>query len=116
MASSPEGALLETLVHLELDPVDLPTDYQLLRVLIPDSVSRVEFDPLFLPDGVDSQEQTQALGNSWLDTMTSALLAVPSAIIPVGRNMLLNPRHPDAKDCQITEVQRLPFDRRLFRL
>jgi RES domain-containing protein len=35
-------------------------------------------------------------GESWLLSMVSALLVVPSVIVPEGSNALINPAHPDA--------------------
>ena len=38
LAESPAGALLETLVHLMVDPEDIPDEFQLLAVEIPDAM------------------------------------------------------------------------------
>ncbi len=44
LADHPASALLERLVHLEIDPEDLPSAYQLLAIEVPDhlAVERVE--------------------------------------------------------------------------
>jgi RES domain-containing protein len=34
-----------------------------------------------------------AIGDRWLRSMTSAVLRVPSAVVPAERNFLLNPEH-----------------------
>ncbi len=42
-----------------------------------------------------SRDALQAIGRAWLAEAASAVLAVPSAIVPAERNSLLNPRHRD---------------------
>ena len=37
---------------------------------------------------------TAVIGNEWLASRESAVLSVPSVIVPSERNYLLNPRHP----------------------
>jgi RES domain-containing protein len=39
MAESPSGALLEVLVHVELEEDELPDEYQLLQISVPDDLS-----------------------------------------------------------------------------
>lgn len=41
-----------------------------------------------------AREDLQAIGEEWTRRASSAVLAVPSAIIPVETNYLLNPMHP----------------------
>ncbi|WP_244609078.1 RES family NAD+ phosphorylase [Bradyrhizobium sp. SUTN9-2] len=38
-ADHPASALLEVMVHLEIDVEDLPTSYQLLRIDVPDNLA-----------------------------------------------------------------------------
>ena len=38
--------------------------------------------------------RTQAIGDEWLISKRTAALIVPSAIVPIERNVLLNPSHP----------------------
>ena len=65
----------------------------------------VEFDEAFVtnwePDALPKDWKayppagtTQALGDRWLLDQASAVLAVPSALIPGERNFVLNPQHP----------------------
>jgi len=39
----------------------------------------------------------RAFGSAWLEAGRSALLIVPSRVAREERNILINPRHPDAK-------------------
>lgn len=115
-ASSPASALLEVLVHLELnDPDHLPDSYQLLRIDVPDSIAIAELDEGRLdPDWRKLLELTRATGDEWLRNSTSALLAVPSAIVPHTQNYLINPAHRDTRKIKINAHGNFPFDFRLF--
>ena len=116
LAESPASALLERLVHLEIDIGELPGHYQLLAVDIPDDVAFDTMDGRGLPEGWRSDDGvTRPTGDRWLQEGRTALLRVPSAIVPHTNNWLLNPNHPDAAKARIVQVIRAPFDPRLFR-
>jgi RES domain-containing protein len=57
---------------------------------------------------------TRQIGDRWLDGCSSALLQVPSVIVPRARNFLLNPAHPGAANIVVVEVIHAPFDLRLL--
>ena len=116
LSSTPASALLEILVHLEIEEEHLPRSYKLLEIQVPDDVAieRVE-DWAKLPKGWPKKlSVTRALGNQWLDRSSSALLQVPSALVPHTSNFLLNPLHKDAARIMIISVARQRFDRRLL--
>jgi RES domain-containing protein len=56
---------------------------------------------------------TRALGDAWLRGGTTALLRVPSVIVPESFNYLLSPARADAGRCQISSALRFPLDPRL---
>jgi RES domain-containing protein len=56
---------------------------------------------------------TQQLGDVWLSKMETAILKVPSAIIDLEYNYLLNPAHPDYDKIKIRGVDKFTFDPRL---
>jgi len=116
LAESAPGAMLEVLVHLELDEEDIPPAYTLLRVEAPDNIV-----PVPLVDAMDAiydepLRSSRALGDEWLRGKTSALAVVPSVIMPHTRNYLLNPLHADAQRILITSATRATYDHRLLRL
>ncbi|WP_431860509.1 RES family NAD+ phosphorylase [Azospirillum sp.] len=114
LADSAAGALLEVLVHLEVATPDaLPDTYQLLTVEVEDTVVPVDCPPL-PADWPAREGVTRGVGDAWLAAGRSALLRVPSAIVPDVHNVLLNPLHPDAGKATIIAVRTVPFDRRLF--
>ena len=55
---------------------------------------------------------TRARGDDWLRDGATALLRVPSAIVPAASNYLLNPVHADASRLSIAAITRGPFDPR----
>jgi RES domain-containing protein len=117
LADHPASALLEVLVHLEVDADELPDVFQLLAVDAPDDMAFETLDRESLPDGwTQDFKVTGARGDDWLDAARTPLLQVPSAIVPAAFNWLLNPAHPDAARLAIADVVRAPFDPRLFRL
>jgi RES domain-containing protein len=115
LAASAAGALIEVLVHLDLDDDELPRDYTLLRVSVP---SRLRISSLNVPSGEawkSDESITRKLGDTWLAAKRSSLARAPSAILPGTFNYLLNPLHPDASRLKIAESQQVFFDQRLLR-
>ena len=116
LAATPSAAMIESIVHLELPEELLPDTYQLLKLEIPDSASRERIDPASLPEGwTEDAVITRKAGDAWLRADRSALLEVPSAIVPETSNWVLNPDHADAKQIRIEWSRRFPYDSRLFR-
>lgn len=114
LAESPAGAMLEVLVHLEVDSEDLPSSLRLMRVEAPIELYQQAFEPQLPDDWRDQVGLTQQLGVDWLKRGESALMRVPSAIMPYTHNCLLNPMHPHAKELSLV-VETLGLDSRLFK-
>lgn len=57
---------------------------------------------------------TQQFGDAWVRESRSAVLIVPSIIIPEELNCLLNPAHPDFKKIVIGKPEDFFFDPRLL--
>ncbi len=114
LAESPAGALIEHLVHLELNEKSWPGFYHLMQIEAPDGM---EVEALNLP-AVDEWKRspgiTRSLGDEWLRSKRTALARVPSAIMPNTWNFLLNPEHPEAQEVRILEIARAEYDPRLF--
>jgi RES domain-containing protein len=112
---NPATALLETLVHMEIDSEDRPERFQVLRVEGPDSLSieRVEADSLS-PNWADDLSATQAIGDRWLTEARSLLLQIPSVLVPETWNVLVNPQHVEANLLKITAMYEHAFDARLL--
>jgi len=104
-AQTPAAALLEVLVHFEIEIRDLPARYRLLKIESPDDVEveHVSLDqlPTNWPEKTDA---TRAIGDPWLASGRTPLLMVPSAIVPETLNVLVNPSHPVARRILIAQV------------
>lgn len=114
-ASTLALAALEYLVHV--DPDDVPDDLIALTIELPDSLAREVVAPPTLPPGwehVPEHPSCQDVGDRWLTLAATVALEVPSAPIPEERNLLLNPRHPDAKRIVVAIQRPFVFDPRLF--
>ncbi|MEP6689682.1 MAG: RES family NAD+ phosphorylase [Gemmatimonadaceae bacterium] len=114
-ASTASLAVLETLVWL--DPEDVPADLILYEITLPESVTPAHLRPADLPEGwaVTGSPACIEAGDRWLTAGTSAALAVPSAILPEESNVLLNPRHPDARRARVRARRPFSFDVRLIK-
>jgi RES domain-containing protein len=88
---------LEKLVQFEFDSTEeLPKTYQLLEIDIPARVKLVRVAPAKLGSDWQRREDiTQAIGDQWLRSASSAILMVPSAITPSAVNYIINPGHRD---------------------
>jgi len=116
LSSSPPAALLEILVHLEIEEDHLPRAYKLLEIEAPDDLRIEKLEDWAKLPGNWRQKQTltRVLGDQWLARNSSALLEVPSALAPRTSNFLLNPLHKDAARITIISVSRQRLDRRLL--
>ena len=115
LAENPALAMLEVLVNFEMSTDNIPENFQLLEVDYAQrkSVSRLSESALENHWQRDV-ELTRNIGDEWLTNGTSALLRVPSALVPRSYNYLLNPRNPEAKAAIIQSATKHPYDRRLI--
>lgn len=109
-------AVLEVRVHLDLPLELLPDDYVLMKIVAADELDAPILQVSDLPDAWRGREDLcRPFGDAWLRDGAAALLSVPSAIVEIERNILLNPRHPDAARVEVEGVAPFSWDRRLFR-
>lgn len=107
-------AILELLVQVDVEL--LPGDLVTLGVDVPDAVRVRRVRVSQLPGGWDrhpAPDATQAIGAAWVRAAETAVLAVPSAVVPQETNYLLNPAHPDARSFRAARPERLRLDSRL---
>ncbi len=110
LSDHPATCLLEMLVQVGQSG-NVPLTYQWLEVDVT-SVGLDEVGPL-PADWSKQLARTQALGDAWLASGTSAVLRVPAIVAPATSNFLLNPRHPQAANCRIRAFIPYPVDPRL---
>lgn len=112
-SSSVALATLEILVHLESHR--LLSAYSLFEVRFPDHLV-TKLDVRTLPmEWMDFPAPVglAALGDHWLDSAASAVLEVPSAVVGLESNYLLNPEHRDFRKVSIGSAQSFRVDPRL---
>ncbi|MCB8994156.1 MAG: RES family NAD+ phosphorylase [Bacteroidales bacterium] len=110
-------ATLEVSVHLDLSE-DLPRDRYFVEIEMPDDIKILEVKIEDLPEDWDSNPPTlttQTIGDDFVFDNESAILKVPSSIVPQEFNYLINPNHPDAKRIIVISKTQMTFDPR-FRL
>jgi RES domain-containing protein len=112
---NPATALLETLVHMEIDSEERPERFQMLRIEGPDTLSIEEIEAGGLaPNWAEGLTSTQSIGDRWLSEGRSLLLQVPGILVPETWNVLVNPQHAEAKLLEITMAYEHVFDARLL--
>jgi RES domain-containing protein len=105
MAEAAALAVLEVRVHLDLRASVLPSGYALMAIGI---------DALEVETVEPAPRDPRAFGDEWLVSLRSAVLSVPSAIVPESRNLLLNVAHPDARKARIASIRAFAFAGRLW--
>lgn len=107
-------AMLELLVQDE----PLRARYVMIPAILPKGLKIERIVPDQLPVGwrdIAAREQLQAIGTAWAKRRSSAVLAVPSAVIPSETNYLLNPLHASFARIEIGEPRDFITDSRLTR-
>jgi RES domain-containing protein len=109
-SSSLSLACLEILVHIR-EP-HLPADCGWVRITIPDRLMEKATDDLEAAD----ENACREFGSTWAVSGRRPAVEVPSVIVPVERNVLLNPRHKDFGSLSFSEPEAFRFDPRLLKL
>lgn len=102
---------------MHVDPLDAPDDLRLLTIELPDDIGIERVEVADLPARwiqVPAPDELAALGTDWLMSRRSVALSVPSAVIPIERNLLLNPRHPGIERVRVVDDTPFTFDPRLL--
>ncbi len=107
--------LCETLVHM--DPRHLRDNHAVIAADIPDDMPMERLDMNSLPNDWRSRFDDpllQAIGRDWIEDAGSAVLAVPSVVVPQQVNYILNPEHPDFAGIGLGEPEVFICDPRLM--
>jgi RES domain-containing protein len=110
-------AVLETAAHI--NDRGLPLNRFVVRIDVPQAVwdAREERPAAALPPSwaaIPAGSASVRIGADWRASLASAILLVPSVIVPEEYAALINPAHPDAG--QLTAAVVRPFEyNRLFR-
>jgi RES domain-containing protein len=101
-------ACLERLVHLA--PDEVPADYAYTSVELTAEAETADFR-----GDLADLDSTRRYGHRWANEQRSVALLVPSLIIPIEFNVLLNPLHTAFGNLAWSAAQSFAFDPRLLR-
>ena len=107
-------ATLEVSMHLDLSE-DLPTDRFYIEIEIPDNITILEVKLEDLPEDWNNKPPTittQTIGDDFVNYNEAAILKVPSSIVNLEYNYLINPNHIDANKIKIISTSEMNFDLR----
>jgi RES domain-containing protein len=108
-------ALLETLAWTQLALL-LKSGF-VLNTIRCDSESIRDISTALLSGGwmsTAAYPETQRIGDAWLEENATLMLRVPSAVLPLESNILLNPRHPEMAHVHVADQYDLVLDPRLL--
>lgn len=115
-AGSLSLAALEILVHLNDE-----------EILLSYSFAAAEFDESLvlpveefraLPENWSASPpplEIQRIGDEWASAQASVVLKVPTSVLPVEFNYLINVEHPEFSKVQLGKPQTFTFDERLYK-
>ena len=108
-------AVLEYLVNLSI--TDLPTDLVSIQLEFPESLSSTEVRIKDLPPmwrTSPALEDLKDIGDDWARSMETAILIVPSAVIPTECNYIINPAHSESRKIAVAAIEPFVLDPRLY--
>ncbi|HSI60791.1 MAG TPA: RES family NAD+ phosphorylase [Ideonella sp.] len=111
-------AVLETAAHI--DDAGLPLNRYLVELDVPDEVwaAREQIAPAALPPtwaAIPAGRASVKTGSAWLASGRSAILLVPSVVVPEEQAALINPKHPASQGITARVVRLFEYNR-LFRI
>jgi len=109
-------AALELFVHVDIDIA--PDDLVAVQADVPNSLAMETIKIEGLPKNwrrYPAPEALQDIGTAWATKASTAILAVPSAVIPEELNYLINPAHRDFKRIRIQKPLPFHFDPRMWK-
>jgi RES domain-containing protein len=112
-AETYSGAMLEVLANSNIGRV--PMHHAWIEILIGEGVSveEVEGRKVRRWDAPD-QRASRMFGDEWYDASRSTVLIVPSTVVRVERNVVINQDHPGFRKLRATKPKPVVWDERLF--
>lgn len=107
--------LVEIAVHVPVG--NIPTDYFLVEIEIPDEVEiTIVEEETLQPDwnSLPHSQYTQNIGNIFISQNEFLVMRVPSAVVQGDYNYLVNPRHNSFNQINVVSKSPITFDERLF--
>lgn len=114
--TSESRALCTTEIAVHTPLGNLPMDYVLVTIEIPDDIPVQEINPANVPTDWKSfpySHTTQDIGDYFVQSGTFPVLKVPSVVVKGDVNFLINPLHKAVEKIRITSIEPFYFDERL---
>jgi RES domain-containing protein len=115
--TSESRALCTTEIAVHTPLGNLPLDYKIISIEIPDKIYIQELAAEDLPfdwKSIPHSHSTQVIGDKFVTEGKFLVLKVPSVVVPGDYNYLLNPNHPEFNSVKIKSIEPFNFDERLF--
>jgi RES domain-containing protein len=115
--TSESRALCTTEIAVHTPLGNLPLDYKLISIEIPDSMHIQEIAVIDLPadwKSIPYLHATQKIGDKFISEGIFPVLKVPSAVVQDEFNYLVNPRHIESQKIKVKGIEPFNFDERLF--
>ncbi len=107
------GAMLEVLVNANIGRA--PKHHGWIEILIGSDVSVEEADVRKVRHwNAPDQRASRIFGDRWYDEQRSTVLIVPSNVVRVERNVVINQEHPGFRKLRATRPKPVIWDERLF--
>lgn len=113
-AESISLAFLENMIRRQ--GVGFNDDFKIMIIEVPDDLEITVINPDDLPAqwrDFKDYSHCQPLGNKWYDEADTAILKVPSAVLPESSNYVLNSQHPAFRRIRLIETTDLVPDERI---
>lgn len=113
-AESISLAFLENMIRRQ--GVGFNDDFKIMIIEVPDDLEITVINPDDLPAqwrDFKDYSHCQPLGNKWYDEGETAILKVPSAVLPESSNYVLHSLHPDFRRIRLIETTDLVPDERI---
>jgi RES domain-containing protein len=105
-------AVLEMLVHVTRESI--PEDIVLIPIDVPVGLIAELHSPPENWNALPWSDPGRQAGDNWALEKRSVALLVPSVLLPVEKNLLINPLHPDFAKVRLHPPEFHPIDRRLL--
>ncbi len=115
--TSESRALCTTEIAVHTSLGNIPSDYVIISIEIPNDIKIKELKPTEIPKDWKSfphPHSTQKLGDLFVVENKFLILKVPSVVVQGEYNFLINPNHKDFNKITIKLIEPFSFDERLF--
>jgi RES domain-containing protein len=115
--TSESRALCTTEIAIHTPLGNIPLDYQLISIEIPDEIQIRFLQVTDLPgnwNSIPHSHSTQEMGDRFVADGIFPVLRVPSVVVQDEFNYLINPLHPESNKIKIKSIEPFNFDERLF--